>query len=192
MKNKEKGIILIEILIVFGILISIFSITFVSFKKIEEKKDLEEAVIKISEIIDEYTLKSLSTGIIYKIDLDYIDKKIKIRKLSGDQIEESINLPKKLTYLVPYTINGSSRLIEQLTTTTTLNGNLSDSFTTYIFDYSEKIKYRIATYNFQENKILKINIYKKISGDSISKEELLKYHELLFSVEELNNDWRKQ
>ena len=192
MKNKEKGVILIEILIVFGILISIFSITFVSFKKIEEKKELEEAVIKISEIIDEYTLRSLSTGIIYKIDLDYIDKKIKIRKLSGDQIEESINLPKKLTYLVPYTINGSPRLIEQLTITTTLNGNLSDSFTTYIFDYSEKIKYRIATYNFQENKILKINIYKKISGDSISKEELLKYHELLFSVEELNNDWRKQ
>ncbi|WP_300362203.1 type II secretion system protein [Fusobacterium sp.] len=191
MKNKEKGIILIEILIVFGILVSIFSITFITFKHIEEKKDLEKAVIKISEVIDEYTLKSLSTGMIYKIDIDYLDKNIKIKTIT-DKIEETINLPTKLSYLVPYTINGSSQLIDKLSITTTMDGNLSDSFTTYILDYSGKIKYRIATYTFQENKILKINIYKKISGVSISKKELLKYHELLFSVEELNNEWRKQ
>lgn len=120
-----------------------------------------------------------------------MDKNIEIKTLT-DKIEETINLPKKLSYLVPYTVNGSSQLIDKLSIATTMDGNLSDSFTTYILDYSGKIKYRIATYTFQENKILKINTYKKISGASISKEELLKYHELLFSVEELNNEWRKQ
>ncbi len=191
MKNKEKGIVLIEILIILSILITIFTITFVTFRNIEEENDLEKAVIKISGVIDEYTLKSLSTGIIYKIDLDYLNKNIKIKTLT-DRTEETVNLPLKLSYFVPYTIDGSFQLIDKLSTTTTMNGNLSDSFTTYIFDYSEKIKYRIATYSFQENKILKINIYKKISGSAISKNELLEYHELLFSKEELNNEWRKQ
>lgn len=193
-RKKQSGFLLIEFLIIFSIISIIVSIFFIKLKSIQEMKDLEESVIKISSTIDKYTFRSFETKILYKINLDYKNKRIEIKKTSeGDSnFEEVVSLPKKLTYLVPYTINGKELLIDQLEIHTTINGNLSDSFTTYILNYSQKINYRIATYSFQENKILKINIYKKISGKEISQENLLDYHNLLFSVEELKNDWRKQ
>lgn len=193
-RKKQSGFLLIEFLIIFSIISIIVSIFFIKLKSIQEMKDLEESVIKISSTIDKYTFRSFETKILYKINLDYKNKRIEIKKISkGDSnFEEVVSLPKKLTYLVPYTINGKELLIDQLEIHTTINGNLSDSFTTYILNYSQKINYRIATYSFQENKILKINIYKKISGKEISQENLLDYHNLLFSVEELKNDWRKQ
>lgn len=193
-RKKQSGFLLIEFLIIFSIISIIVSIFFIKLKSIQEMKELEESVIKISSTIDKYTFRSFETKILYKINLDYKNKRIEIKKTSeGDSnFEEVVSLPKKLTYLVPYTINGKELLIDQLEIHTTINGNLSDSFTTYILNYSQKINYRIATYSFQENKILKINIYKKISGKEISQENLLDYHNLLFSVEELKNDWRKQ
>lgn len=193
-KAKQSGFLLIEFLIIFGIISIIISIFFIQLKSIQEMKDLEESVIKISSTIDKYTFRSFETKVLYKINLDYRNKRIEIKKTSeGDNnSEEVVSLPEKLTYLVPYTINGKERLIDQLEIHTTINGNLSDSFTTYILNYSQKINYRIAAYSFQENKILKINIYKKISGKEIFLENLLDYHNLLFSVEELKNDWRKQ
>lgn len=193
-KAKQSGFLLIEFLIIFGIISIIVSIFFIKLKSIQEMKDLEESVIKISSTIDKYTFRSFETKVLYKINLDYKNKRIEITKISEEDnnSEEVVSLPKKLTYLVPYTINGKERLIDQLEIHTTINGNLSDSFTTYILNYSQKINYRIATYSFQENRILKINIYKKISGKEIFLENLLDYHNLLFSVEELKNDWRKQ
>lgn len=193
-KEKQSGFLLIEFLIIFSIISIIVSIFFIQLKSIQEMKDLEESVIKISSTIDKYTFRSFETKVLYKINLDYRNKRIEIKKTSeGDNnSEEVVSLPEKLTYLVPYTINGKERLIDQLEIHTTINGNLSDSFTTYILNYSQKINYRIAAYSFQENKILKINIYKKISGKEIFLENLLDYHNLLFSVEELKNDWRKQ
>lgn len=193
-EKKRRGFLLMELLIIFGVISIIVSIFFIKLRIIREMKDLEESVIKISSTIDKYTFRSFETKVLYKINLDYKNKKMEIKKVSGgnNSFEEVISLPKRLTYLVPYTINGKERLIDQLEIHTTVNGNLSDSFTTYIFNYSQKIKYRIATYSFQENKILKINIYKKISGEDIFQENLLDYHNLLFSVEELKNDWRKQ
>lgn len=193
-KEKQNGFLLIEFLVIFGVISIVISIFFIKLKSIQEMKDLEESVIKISSTIDKYTFRSFETKVLYKINLDYKNKKMEIRKTSGgnNNFEEVISLPEKLTYLVPYTINGRERLIDQLEIHTTINGNLSDSFTTYILNYSQKINYRIATYSFQENKILKINIYKKISGKDVSQENLLDYHNLLFSVEELKNDWRKE
>lgn len=193
-KTKQSGFLLIEFLIIFSIISIIVSIFFIKLKSIQEMKDLEESVIKISSTIDKYTFRSFETKVLYKINLDYKNKRIEIKKTSeGDNnSEEVVSLPEKLTYLVPYTINGKERIIDQLEIHTTINGNLSDSFTTYILNYSQKINYRIAAYSFQENKILKINIYKKISGKEIFLENLLDYHNLLFSVEELKNDWRKQ
>lgn len=191
--KKQSGFLMIELLVIFTIISVVISIFFIRERKIQEIRDLEESVVKISSIIDKYTFRSFETSVLYKINLDYKNKKIKVQKVSGsnDKFEEIIFLPDKLTYLVPYTINGKERLIDQLEVRTTINGNLSDSFTTYVLDYSQKSKYRIASYSFQENKILKINVYKKILGDEISIENLLEYHNLLFSVEDLQNEWRK-
>lgn len=192
-KKKQIGFLLMEFLIIFGILSVVISIFFIRTRKIQEIKDLEESVIKISSAIDKYSFLSFETGVLYSINLNYKEKQIEVKKVSRNEekFEEIISLPDKLTYLVPYTINGKERLIDQLEVRTTINGNLSDSFTTYVLDYSKNSKYRIATYSFQENKILKVNIYKKISGDDVSFDNLLEYHDLLFSVEELQNEWRK-
>lgn len=191
-KSKNLGIVLLEFLIVFGI-ISILSLySYVRLQKVVERREINETVLKISQTIDKYSIKSLKEGILYKINLDYKNNEIKIKKVSGVTYEEIISFPSKIRCYIPYTVNQKEQLMTQLEIGTTLNGNLSDSFTTYIFDYSNKITYRIATYNFQENKILKINIYQKVSGEDIFVENLLEYHKLLFSMEELENDWRKQ
>ena len=126
-KKKQNGFLLIEFLIIFGVISIIISIFFIKLKSIQEMKDLEESVIKISSIIDKYTFRSFETKVLYKINLDYKNKKMEIRKTSDENnnFEEVVSLPKKLTYLVPYTINGKELLIDQLEIHTTINGNLS-------------------------------------------------------------------
>lgn len=190
--NKKKGFFLFEFLVILSIILFLFSFSYVKILKIREEKDLEKAVLTISKTLEEYSTKSLLTSIGYKIKLNYNLYKIEIKKKSENKIlEESINLPNKLKYRIPYTINGSLKLLSNMDIETTINGNISDSFTTYIFDYKGIVKYRIAIYNFQENRLVKINIYKKIAGEKISEEELLDYHQRLFEEEELANEWRK-
>lgn len=110
-KEKQKGFLLVEFLIIFGVISIIISIFFIKLKNIQEMKDLEEGVIKISSTIDKYTFRSFETKVLYKINLDYKNKKILIRKISegNNTFEEVISLPEKLVYLVPYTINGMVR-----------------------------------------------------------------------------------
>ena len=168
------------------------SFIFLNLKKIREKADMEEAVIKISQIIDVYSTKSLNLGKGYKILIDYNLKKIEVKGVSSKQIEEIIILPSEINYKTPYTINGKEQLLNKIELTTTENGNISNSLSIYIFNYSNHIKYRLTTYNFQQNKILKINIYKKIKNKEISEKELIDYHKTLFTEEALLNDWRKE
>ncbi|MCI6153311.1 hypothetical protein [Fusobacterium perfoetens] len=190
--NKKRGFFLFEFLIILSIILLIFSFGYIRILKVKEEKDLEKAVLVISKTLEEYSTNSLLTTIKYKIRLEYNNNKIEIQKKSENKmLEEIIQLPNKLKYRIPYTINSNLKLLDSMEVETTINGNLSDSFTTYILDYSGNIKYRVAVYSFQENKLVKINIYKKISGKKISEDKLLDYHQRLFEEEELGNDWRK-
>lgn len=190
--NKKRGFFLFEFLIILSIILLIFSFGYIRILKVKEEKDLEKAVLVISKTLEEYSTNSLLTTIKYKIRLEYNNNKIEIQKKSENKmLEEIIQLPNKLKYRIPYTINSNLKLLDSMEVETTINGNLSDSFTTYILDYSGNIKYRVAVYSFQENKLVKINIYKKISGKKISEDKLLNYHQRLFEEEELGNDWRK-
>lgn len=190
--NKRKGFFLFEILIIVSIILLIFSFSYIKVLKIREERDLERAVLVILKTLEGYSANSLLMAIEYKIKLEYNNNKIEVRKNSENKIlEEVIQLPSKLKYRIPYTINSNLKLLDNMEIKTTINGNISDSFTTYILDYSGNIKYRVAIYNFQENKLVKINVYKKIYGEKISEDKLLDYHQRLFEEEELGNDWRK-
>ncbi|NME36255.1 hypothetical protein [Fusobacterium sp. FSA-380-WT-3A] len=190
--NKRKGFFLFEILIIVSIILLIFSFSYIKVLKIREERDLERAVLVILKTLEGYSANSLLMAIEYKIKLQYNNNKIEVQKNSENKIlEEVIQLPSKLKYRIPYTINSNLKLLDNMEIKTTINGNISDSFTTYILDYSGNIKYRVAIYNFQENKLVKINVYKKIYGEKISEDKLLDYHQRLFEEEELGNDWRK-
>lgn len=189
---KKNGFFLFEFLIILSITTLVFYFSYIKILKIKEEKDLEKAVLIISKTLEEYSTNSLWTSIEYKIKLYYSSNKIEIKKNSESSLlEESIELPNKLKYRIPYTINNNLKLLDNIEIKTTINGNISDSFTTYVLDYKGNIRYRVAIYSFQENKLVKINVYKKISGEKISEDKLLEYHQKLFEEEELANDWRK-
>lgn len=186
-KIKRKGSILIEFLVTIGIVFFCFVTIFIKYDNINQQKDLEDAVDIFETVVYKYANKSMATRTTFDIRFDYIKKELIINK-EGNSIEiEKIELPKKLKYGTVY----SGVMLKELSFSTKVSGNLSKAFSVYICDYSENAKYRVAYYNFQQSRILKINIYKNMRAGKIKYKELEKYH---YNIEEdeVKEGWEKQ
>ena len=105
-----------------------------------------------------------------------------------NKITRVISLPKNLNYF--QTLSKSKLL---LNITFTKNGNISTSFSIYIFNLSDKARYKISVYGFDQNKFLKINNYRKLSNNEVYLSNINSYHELTNAERnDFYKDWRKE
>lgn len=160
---------------------------YIKYENINEKRDLEKAVDILETIVYKYASKSIAKKNTFDIKFNYTKKEI-IVKNEGQNIElEKIKLPEKLKYGTVY----NNILLKEVNFSTKASGNLSKAFSIYICDYSENAKYRIAYYNFQQSRILKINVYKNMRAGKIKYSELEKYHYNI-GEDEVKAGWEKQ
>lgn len=170
--NRRRGTILNEILIVLAVISFVLFFIYNRYEKLNEKMELERAADIFETVVYKYTAKSLAVKKSFYIKFDYQKKKVSVRDITRDKIIEEIELPKKLKYGTVY--NGI--ILKNIDFTTKEWGNLSKAFSVYICDYSENAKYRVAYYNFQQSRLLKINVYKNTSAGDIKYKDLEKYH----------------
>lgn len=180
LKNKKaKGFTLLETVATIAIVSIVTLFFWIKVETVQEKRDLEISSRIISEVYLKYIRRSIELNEEYILDIYLVDKKIEIKNKYEKKIE-TVTLPKKLFYEVVY----DKKLYKKFTTSTTSNGNLSKSFSIYIFNYKKYLKRKITFYVFNTNKILVINNYIKTESEKIPQENIIKYH---YSEENQNN-----
>ena len=184
--KRKKGIISLEIIVSLFIISILISLTYIKFQNINEKKDIERAVGIFQTLIYKYSNKSLLLKKTYNIEINHKQKIINVKDIQNKVVEE-IKLPEKLKYMTPY----DKVIVKQMEFNTTISGNLSKSFSVYIFNYSDEAEYRIAYYSFQQSRILKINSYRNINAGKIKCDEILRYH-YEADENEARKGWQKE
>lgn len=171
MKNN-KGFYLTDIIVKICIFLILINIGFIHITKQNEKKEIKEAKIIIYETFSTYRTKAFYEKQKYIIKLNYLEKKIYISKYNFKPIE-ILQLPNKLNYTTIFNRDKQDIFIATITE----NGNVTPSFSTYIFGYDNIAKYRISFYGFEIIKYLKINIYYNKGDKSASYRGIVKYHQ---------------
>ena len=192
MKNK-KAFYLTNILFKISIVLILINIGFVHINRQNEKREMKEAKIIIYDTFKTYSTKALGKHKEYIVHLDYGTREISV-KTTTKKIIEKIPLPKKLYYVTVFrTENSTERKRSEFEAKITNNGNITPSFSIYIFDYKKIARYRISCYGFQTIKFMKINIYKNSKDKTATYKNIVRYHDKLRN----NNDhflkyWRKE
>lgn len=176
----RRGFTYVEVIMTISIVVILSLGGYIKYERFKESIQLREAKLKIEEIYSRYIIKSLDTKEKYEIILDLKNENIEVFLSKLNVRLENIELPKKLKYATIY----DEVQLSKIKSMTTLDGNLSNSFTVYIFDYDGLAKYRIAFYNYQPNKFLKINIYKNMGVKDATYKNIVKYHK---SIEAKNH-----
>lgn len=173
MKKKQniKGLTFLETITALVIISIVSLFLFVKISKINEKKDLERASKIVQEVFFRYSRKSFYQRENFKMDIFLLEKKIVVKTDKNKEIEKLI-LPPKLKYEIIY----EKTRTKIFKVDTTKDGNLSKAFTIFIFGYSGKVEYRISFYIFQEEKILKINVYLNNNVQHVNYENILEYN----------------
>jgi type II secretory pathway pseudopilin PulG len=170
--KRDRGYSLVETVVVIAIFFIFLSIGSIKYRNLKETRSLLEGKIKIQDTFQRYVDLSFDSNTIYELEIDFKAYTIVIRDSIKREMIERVNLPSDINYATPY--DGIKK--DKFKTTTTKNGNLSDSFTIYLFDYKKKARYRVAFYIYQKNQILKINTYINISAEA-NYDEIVTYHE---------------
>ena len=101
---------------------------------------------------------------------------------------QDIELPKNLIYFHTYTSN-----LKNFKFSFTKNGNISKSFSIYIFNKEKKVRYKLSFYGFDRSKFLKINSYRKKNNNEINYNNIADYHKNTNEDREsFYKDWRKE
>lgn len=185
--NKTQAFTFFETIFLI-ILISLFiNVAFIYFKNFKETQSIIEAKLKINDAFLYSSINSLNSHKEKKLQFDLVTKKIFIIDDSFKNEREFL-LPKNLIY---YSTLSSGSYILNLNFTK--NGNISQSFSIYIFDRKRNAKYKISFYGFDRSKFLKINNYKHIGKNNISLSEISNYHMTTNEDREsFYKDWRKE
>lgn len=184
--RKNKAFSTFENILSILIISIILNFSFLKYRDFRDLQDINAAKTILNETFFNLSISSLKTNKKQEIKLNFLDKKIIISDYLKKR--EEIKLPKSLLYYHTYPTPTSSFSINF-----TKNGNVSKSFSIYIFDRKKQARYKIAFYGFDRNKFLKINNYKKISKADINFYNILKYHNS--TNEDRPNfykDWRKE
>ncbi len=186
-KKKIKAFSLIESILSILILALILNITFIKYKNFKELKAINEAKTKITNTFYLSANTTLKFQKLEYIILDTVNKKLLVLD-DYFRRKKQVNLPKNLIYS-----HTSSETDNQLNIKFTKNGNISKSFSIYIFDSRENARYKIAFYGFDRSKFLKINTYRKFSDSKIKLEDIPKYNKTTNEDREsFYRDWRKE
>lgn len=185
--RKNKAFSTFETVLSILIISIILNFSFIKYKDFKDLQDINTAKTILNEIFFNLSISSLKFHKKQTIKLDFLNKKIIIDDDYSTKKQE-LRLPQSLGYYHTYPTYTLSFFIEF-----TQNGNISKSFSIYIFDRKKQARYKISFYGFDRSKFLKINNYKKISKTDINFYNILKYHNS--TNEDRPNfykDWRKE
>lgn len=143
--------------------------------------ELDLTIKKINSIFYKYATTAHHLKKNFIIDLNLKEKKILVK--DKDRIVEQLPLPKKLEYGIPF----DKKLNPYFQVEITKTGNLSRSFTFYIFGYKKQLENKLTFYTFQKEQILKINIYKPNGLTKVTPINILEYH----YSQHKNSDWKE-
>lgn len=185
--KKIRAFTTFEVIISILVFSFLLNIAFIKYRDFREKQAIEEAKTKIVETFYLSSINALNKKIVQTIELDLFDKKIIISDKNFNKIQ-TINLPKNLEYY--HTFNSNKKFLKL---SFTKNGNISNSFSIYIFNSSKKVRYKISFYGFDRSKFLKINNYRKKDNSEIYLANIYKYHESTNEDRDsFYKDWRKE
>lgn len=185
--NKTQAFTFFETIILIILISLCLNITFIYFKKFKENQSIIEAKLKINDAFLYSSINSLNSHKEKKLQFNLVTKKIFIVD-DFFKNEREFSLPKNLIYYS--TLNSSSYI---LNLNFTKNGNISQSFSIYIFDRKKNARYKISFYGFDRSKFLKINNYKHIGKNNINLSEIFNYHITTNEDREsFYRDWRKE
>lgn len=179
--SKNRGFYLLNILV--GISLVLFSLTlgFVWLRNYVESQEIKRAKTEIYEVFATYSAEAFNSKKNLSIELNYLRKDIRIYE-NTMVILDKVYLPKKLNYITIYD-KGPTQVFRGRITN---NGNITPSFSIYIFDYSDIARYRISFYGFDIIKYMRINIYRNRKDKSARYDDILNYHN---HWENVKSDW---
>ncbi|WP_289103791.1 hypothetical protein [uncultured Fusobacterium sp.] len=182
--SKNKGYTYLNIVVSTLVILSFMYVGIIYYRNLKEKREIEEAKQKIVNIFTDFSAEAFDNEKSYNIKIDYILKKIIVYE-NIIREKESIRLPTSLKYATVY----NKENVEKFEIKMTKNGNITPSFSIYIFGYNDMAKYRISFYGFDIVKFMKINVYRNIKNKKAKYENIVSYHEK-FSYEE--DEWQKE
>lgn len=182
--NKNRGYTYLNIVVSILVILSLMYVGIIYYRNLKEKIEVDEAKQKIVNIFTDYSAKAFDNEKAYNIKIDYILKKIIIYENILKE-REKIKLPASLKYATVY----NKENVEKFEVKITRDGNITPSFSIYIFGYDDIARYRISFYGFDMIKFMKINVYKNIKNKKAKYKNIVSYHEK-FAYEE--DGWRKE
>lgn len=171
-RKKEKGFSLVEIVMTITIFSVISYFAFIQIQKLRENREFLLGKTLLTETFYLYSQKALLSGEIYSVKIDYLEKKIEIID-SKNNCFEKIKLPKNISYITVY----NKKIVENLEIKITKTGNVSPSFSIYLFDRGNQVRYRITVLGFSMIKLLDMNIYRPVKSLKIDYENIIDYNE---------------
>ena len=157
--SKNKGYTYLNIVVSTLVILSFMYVGIIYYRNLKEKREIEEAKQKIVNIFTDFSAEAFDNEKSYNIKIDYILKKIIVYE-NIIREKESIRLPTSLKYATVY----NKENVEKFEIKMTKNGNITPSFSIYIFGYNDMAKYRISFYGFDIVKFMKINVYRNIKN----------------------------
>lgn len=129
------------------------------------------------------SILALKNKEIYKVEVNFIDHYVLLKEIWKKELNYA-KLPNTLEY---YTTDTAS--FYQISKDINENGNISKSFTIYIFDSKKIVRARIAIWGFDEKKFLKIYTYKYRAREKIKKKDILEHHEKTLKNKQLFQEY---
>lgn len=179
--KKNRGFFYIEIIIVLTLMLGISYLSIFYYEKLQEKRDIQKAKTLILNVFSEYTAKAFDKEDDFQIKIEHSQKRITVSDYWKEK--EQILLPRKLKYSSVF----NNEKVEKLEVRITEHGNITPSFSIYIFDYRDIVKYRISFYGFDKIRFMKINVYKNLSDKRWTYKNLMIYHK---KFNPNSNKWR--
>lgn len=181
---KNKGYTYLNVVISLLIILSFTYVGVIYYRNLKEKREIEEAKQQIVNIFSDYSVKSFDNEKAHNVKIDYILKKIIIYENIVKE-REKVKLPASLKYATVY----NKENVEKFEVKITKDGNITPSFSIYIFGYDDMARYRISFYGFDMIKFMKINVYRNIKNKKAKYKNIVSYHEK-FAYEE--DGWKKE
>lgn len=186
-KMKKGGFSLLELSVTMLLIMILIQTSIRYYRNYQENLDIQLVKHQISKLFRLYSLKSFYHEREYYFLVSDSEKFILVKN-DFFNLEEKISLSPRLSYHL------TSASVQNLRYGhLTKHGNISPSFSIYIFDDSKNARYKITFSSFQQTKIVRIRHYKRNSKKKILKGNIEDYHKrtnesrLLFF-----QDWREE
>lgn len=169
MRDKRVGFSLIGVLVGITIILIVSNIGYIYFRNARERQEIKTAKVKICQTIQTYSSLAFKNQKEYYLIFDYNTKNIIIK---NRETNIKINLPKRLEYVSIF----DKKAISGRNAKITKNGNITPSFSIYIFGYDHIARYRISFFGFDIIKYMRINVYKNMGDKSATYQNISNFH----------------